>query len=193
MAVFGHGDLAMATASIPAAAITESDALYEVINGEIKEIAPMGVYEGLIATILTTALQSFVAKKLGRVATEVLFDFTSAVGKKRRPDLAFVSFTRWPREKPAPRTESWEVVPDLVVEVISPTNPANEVVDKVAEYFDAGVDRVWVVYPSQRQIYVYASPTELKILTESDQLTDDVLLPGFQLPLHTLFDDAVGG
>jgi Uma2 family endonuclease len=183
----------MVIASVPSAAAVDSDALYEVVNGERVEIAPMGVYEGLIATLLSTALQNFVANKLGRIATEVLFDFTRTLGRKRRPDLAFVSFARWPRDKAAPRTDAWEVVPDLAVEVVSPTNPADEVVDKVAEYFQVGVERVWVVYPSQRQIYIYASPTNLKVVTERDELTDEALFPGFRLPLGTLFDDTAAG
>jgi Uma2 family endonuclease len=80
-------------------------------------------------------------------------------------------------------------VPNLAVEVVSPTNTADDVLGKLNDYFQAGVERVWVVYPSQRQIYVYASPTEPKVLTEDDDLTDEVLLPGFRLSLRTLFDD----
>jgi hypothetical protein len=39
---------------------------------------------------------------------EMLFDLTSAVGQKHRPDVAFVSFERWPRQRRIPRTEAWE-------------------------------------------------------------------------------------
>lgn len=47
------------------------------------------------------------------------------------------------------------VVPNLAVEVVSRTDSADHVVDKVAEYFHAGVERVWVVLPSQEHVYVY--------------------------------------
>lgn len=177
----------MATASILSAAAVDSDTLYEVVNGEIREIAPMGVYETWIASVL---IQNLVGeRKLGRAVIETLFDFTKTIGAKRRPDLAFVSFNRWPRDRRVPRTEAWDVVPNLAVEVVSPTNTADDVLGKLNEYFQAGVERVWVVYPSQRQIYVYASATDPKVLTEDEELTDDVLLPGFRLPLRTLFDD----
>jgi Uma2 family endonuclease len=177
----------LATVSIPSTAAVECDVLYEVVKGEVTEIAPMGVYETWIASVL---IQSLVAeRKWGRAVIETLFDFTKLVGNKRRPDLAFVSYRRWPREKQVPRTEAWDVVPDLAVEVVSPTNTADDVLTKIFEYFQVGVERVWVVYPTQRQIYVYSSPAELKIVSEKDELTEDELLPGFRLPLRTLFDD----
>jgi Uma2 family endonuclease len=178
----------MASTSMTSAAL-DGDILYEVINGEIVELAPMGIYETWIASLLTVQLQNFVAKKYGRSVMEPLFDFTRTLGRKRRPDVAFVSYDRWPREKQVPRTEAWDVVPNLAVEVVSPTNTADDVIDKLAEYFQVGVERVWVIYPSQQQVYVYSSPTEVKVLAASETLTDDVVLPGFQLSLSTLFDD----
>ncbi|MEX2310807.1 MAG: Uma2 family endonuclease [Pirellulales bacterium] len=175
----------MATA--PSAAAVETDVLYEVIHGEIREVAPMGVYETWIASVL---IQNLVGeRKLGRAVIETLFDFTKTVGAKRRPDLAFVSYQRWPRAKPVPRTEAWDVVPDLAVEVVSPTNAADDVLGKLTEYFQVGVERVWVIYPSQRQIYVYSSPSEVKVVLENDDLTDEDVLPGFRISLRTLFDD----
>jgi Uma2 family endonuclease len=54
-----------------------------------------------------------------------------------------------------PDTESWDVVPNLVVEVFSPSNTAQAIVDQLAEYFRAGVEVAWVVYSSQSQVYVY--------------------------------------
>ena len=88
-------------------------------------------------------------------------------------------------------TESWDVVPNLAVEVISPSNTAREILDKVEEYFRVGVERIWVIYPSQRLVYVYASPTDVRIVTEGSELMDESLLPGFRLPLHLLFGPPV--
>jgi Uma2 family endonuclease len=181
----------MATVSIESTSQVSNDALYEIVNGEIREIAPMGVYETWIASVL---IQNLVGERnWGRAVIETLFDFTKTIGSKRRPDLAFVSYKRWPCERKVPRTEAWDVVPDLAVEVVSPTNTADDVLGKLIDYFQAGVERVWVIYPSQRQVYVYASPTEPKVLTEDEELTDDVLLPSFRLPLRTLFDDTAAG
>ena len=181
----------MATASIPSTAAVESDIPYEVINGEIVELPPMGIFEGLIASLLDRQLQCYMATQgSGWIVTEILFHFSRTVGNKRRPDLAYVSYDRWPMEKPVPRGDDWDVVPNLAVEVISPTNPAHEVVDKIADYFQAGVERVWVVYPLQRQIYVYSSPTDVRVIAEDGKLADEALLPGFGLSLSALFGGA---
>ncbi|WP_143308405.1 Uma2 family endonuclease, partial [Candidatus Entotheonella palauensis] len=109
--------------------------------------------------------------------------------RKRRPDVAFVSFDRWPKQRRIPRTEVWEVIPNLAVEVISPSDRADYVMDKVAEYFEAGVEQVWVIYTSQELVYIYTSTTRVHILTRSETLHGDPLLPNFQLPLTELFDD----
>lgn len=166
------------------------DRLYEVVDGQIVELAPMGAYEVWIATILVARLETFVRQQqLGRAVQEMLFDLTAATGRKRRPDVAFVSFDRWPRQRRLPRSEAWEVVPNLAVEVVSQTNSVEDIVDKVAEYFRAGVERVWVILPSQEQVYAYESPTSVRILTRTDELRGEPILPQFRLPLAELFEE----
>ena len=86
-----------------------------------------------------------------------------------------------------PDTESWDVVPDLAVEVISKTNSANAVARKIEEYFQAGVSLVWVIYPGTSKIYVYDSPTRVRILQLGDELDGEEVIPGFRVPLSTLF------
>jgi Uma2 family endonuclease len=157
------------------------------VNGEIVETEPMGAYATWIASLLLQALAG--QQSQGRAVMEMLFDFTKSTGRKRRPDLAFVAFGRWPRERKVPVPEGWEVVPNLAVEVVSPTNPADEVIDKVSEYFTAGVERVWVIYPLQRQVYAYKSPTDITVLAGNDELTDASLFPGFRVTLGELFDE----
>ena len=97
---------------------------------------------------------------------------------ERRPDLAFVSYERWARNRPVPRTPAWDVIPDLVIEVISPSNSASGVLVKVGEYFRHGVREVWVVYPLEEQVYVYRSPTSVRVLTRSDLLESTGYPPG---------------
>jgi Uma2 family endonuclease len=103
----------------------EPDGHYEVINGKFVEKPAMGVFEVWIASELFGWLKgSAVAKNHGRVVSEMLFRLDIEKDLKRRPDLAFVSFERWPKSRPIPRTTAWEIVPDLAIEVISPTNLA---------------------------------------------------------------------
>ena len=79
------------------------------------------------------------------------------------------------------------MVPDLAIEVVSPTNTADEVLGKIREYFVAGVRRVWVIYPTEEQAYVYRSPTKNDILTTSDDFDGEDVLPGLRLSLSKLF------
>jgi Uma2 family endonuclease len=83
----------------------------------------------------------------------------------------------------------WDVVPDLAVEVISPSDLVYDLIQKIAEYFEAGVRLVWVVYPPQRLVYVYESLTRARILTVADELEGGAVLPGFRLPVANLFPE----
>jgi Uma2 family endonuclease len=166
----------------------ESDLLYEIVDGQIVEKEPMGAYEFLVGSFLNTCLDGFArTSDCGRSVSEMLFDLGAGLSQ-RRPDVAYVSYDRWPRQRRVPRTQAWAVVPELAVEVISPSNTFEEVVNKVHEYFRAGVQHVWVIAPPQRQVYVYQSPSHIRVLNVQDELTGDPFLPGFRLKLSELFD-----
>jgi Uma2 family endonuclease len=168
--------------------VPADDTLYEVVNGQPVEKPPTGAHGNRIAFILACHLETFARlKNLGRAGTEILFLLDPLTNLQRRPNAFFLSFERWPTNQPIPDTDSWSVVPNLAVEVISPTNLAAAMREKVAEYFQAGVERVWIVYPRAKQVDVYESPTSVRILTAADTLDGDPVLPGFQLPLANLF------
>src|SRR2546430_17309261 len=94
--------------------LENGDALYEVVNGERVELA-VGAYEIGIAAELLGYLRPFArTRKLGRAVAEMLF--LLVVGSKRRPDVAVVSYARWPRDRRIPPGETWDVVTDLAVE-----------------------------------------------------------------------------
>ena len=171
----------MSTA-IPQTSVILDDKLYEVVNGQYLELPPRGAYEETLANFLFLMMGPFAqANNLGRCVVEVLFLLDAAANLKRRPDVAFVSYTRWARGKRVPKEEAWAVVPDLAVEVISSSNMANADLQKVQEYFRAGVSRVWVIYPSIEQVYVYASITDIRVLTRADTLEGDPVLPAFRV------------
>ena len=107
--------------------VVEPDGHYEVVNGKVVEKPAMGVFETWFASELFGWLQrSPGIQEHGRVLSEMLFLLDAANDLKRRPDLAFVSHERWARNRPVPRTAAWEVIPDLAIEIISPTNLACE-------------------------------------------------------------------
>ncbi len=128
--------------------LLNGDILYEVVDNEIREVAPMSARETRSASNLQRILGNFAWNNaLGVTDVEMLFLIDKSRNLQRRPDFSYVSFERWPKGKPVPGTQAWEVVPDLAVEVVSPTNGANELREKVQDYFACGVRRVWLIYP----------------------------------------------
>lgn len=173
---------------VEASLLPKDDRLYEVVDGAIVELEPMGVYECYIAGELHTLLNEYAKKNhLGNAVIETLFQMDSAVRTERRPDVAFVSFNRWPANRGIPRTSAWKVLPELAVEVISPSNTAPEVLEKTQYYLEVGVSVVWVIYPIQEIIVVHDSPSNSRTLRKSDTLDGDSILPGFRLVLSDLF------
>ena len=167
----------------------DDDKLYEVVDGNIVEVPHMGAFEADLASVLQTYLNHFaIQKHVGRVEAEMLFTLDATKGLERRPDVAFVSYGRWPRKKRIPPGDAWDVIPNLAVEVVSATNTAAEILAKVDEYFRAGCERVWVIYPALEQVYVYQSLTQVRVLTRNDSLDGEAFLPGFQLPIACLFE-----
>jgi Uma2 family endonuclease len=167
------------------------DELYEVIDGIRVRTPPMGVFAVWIASRLGRFLGQFADEKLGRVIIEALFHLPAPVNRDRRPDIAFVSYERWAKDRPMPQTDNaWDVVPNLTTEVVSPTDKADEIELKITEYFRAGVELVWVVYPMQGKIYVHSSPTQITALTRAEVLDGGTVVPGFKLALAELFTQA---
>jgi Uma2 family endonuclease len=167
------------------------DESYEIVDGERIEVAPMSAYAGKIASRLVRKLGTFADdQQLGEVVGEVIFrlPLTQDSGRNRKPDVAFVSSRRWPPDRPQPIGDNaWDVVPDLAVEVVSPSDLFEDLMDKVIEYFQAGVRLVWVILPKHRRVHVYESADQLRQITMSGTLDGGEVLPGFRLPLDRLF------
>jgi Uma2 family endonuclease len=162
---------------------------YEMVDGQLVENPPMGARQSILASLLQDLMGPVArSSRLGRVVSETLFLLDRTRVLNRRPDVAFVSAERWSLKRQVPDTETWDVVPDLTVEVISESNSANAVARKIEEYFQAGVRKVWVIFPSTSKIYVYESPTQVRILQLGDELEGEGIIPGFHVSLSVLFE-----
>jgi Uma2 family endonuclease len=167
------------------------DELYEIIDGQRVRTPPMGVFAVWTASLLARFLGNFAYEKLGRAITEALFHLPAPINRDRRPDVALVLYERWAKDRPMPATDNaWNVVPNLATEVVSPTDSVEELEQKIAEYFRAGVQLVWVVHPTRNKIHVYQSPTQITVLSKNDMLDGGMVVPGFQLSLADLFTAA---
>jgi Uma2 family endonuclease len=173
----------------PAPPLIQDEPLFEIIDGQRVELPPMSVSATLIATDLTTHLASQI-KGIGRTAMEGLFHLALPIDRNRRPDIAFVSFARWPKDRPIGSENAWNVVPEVAIEVISPNDLVEDLLTKLDEYFRAGVRLAWVVFPQQALVYVYESYTHVRVLTRNDVLDGGGVLPEFRLALNDLFPTA---
>jgi len=168
--------------------VVEDAERYEVIDGVRVEREPMGAFETVLASWLCYLLNSFAAgRKLGLAVSEVLFALPAPRDLTRRPDVAFVSYARWPTSV-VTRESAWNVVPDLAIEFVGPTNLAEEIDNKITDYFQAQVRLVWVFYPDSGRVYVYQSPTRISILERTATLDGGEVLPGFRLPIAQLYE-----
>lgn len=105
----------------------------------------------------------------------------------RKPDGSFIKRGRLPNDKP-PRGHI-QLVPDLVHEVISPNDLAEEVDARVMDFLKAGVKLLWVIYPATRSVYVFRPGGAMSWLTEADTLTGEDVLPGFSCRVADFFAD----
>jgi Uma2 family endonuclease len=98
----------------------------------------------------------------------------------RGPDIAFVRQERLGRSIPNGYVE---LAPDLVVEVLSHTDRPGATLAKIGDWLDAGVRLAWLVDPDRRLARVYRYDGSESVITETDALNGDDVLPGFRCPL----------
>lgn len=167
----------------------DDEPLYEILDGVRVELPPMSTLSSLVASEIQTSLGAYGRnQKNGRAAVEMLIRLPGPRVRNRRTDVMFVSYERWPADRPIPATgNAWDVVPDLAVEVISPTDLADEVMEKVAEYLAAGVRLVWVIYPRLQIIHIFDAAGQIRKLAHADVLDGGNVLPGFRQLIAELF------
>ncbi len=170
------------------------DEWIEVVDGELvkTDMSAAGFLQVIVVDNLYEILKPFArANKLGRVQTDgltfILHVNENGVRNTRIADLSFI------RRGRIPKNFNWSKpfsgAPDLAVEVISPTEPAEETLSKISDYLRFGTEQVWVVYPSQRQVYVHRSdqPDTVRVYKENDILEAETLFPGLKIKISDLF------
>lgn len=159
--------------------------LFELVDGTLIE-KTMGNFESHVAGIIFARLFNYlVANPIG---VPIYGDTQLKLrrGEIRLPDVGFLSKER-ARQSGYPRSQKVAAVaPNLAVEVISEGNSQKEMDDKLQEYFRAGTEEVWYVYPETRDLHQFTSPAAPTI-HQGDSLITTPLLPGFELKLVEIF------
>ncbi len=140
---------------------------------------------GLIASRLQRALGDFVeAQGLGYVFSAQTSFRVGAEPKE--PDLAYVSKGRL-SGLPTDLDVDADFAPDLAVEIASRSDTLATISRKVRAYIDVGVQAVWVVNPWLRTVEVYQANGQPVLLSESESLRGDPVVPGFSVDLARIF------
>lgn len=160
----------------------------ELIDGILVEKA-MGFYESSLASVLIMHLNNFVMpRNLGIVLGEGGM-MRVEPSQVRIPDVAYYSWEQFPSRR-LPQGSILDRIPDLAVEVLSPSNTEKEMSRKRQENFRGGCQLIWEVDPVKKQVYVYTAPDDPSVVDAEGTLDGGEVLPGFTLKVADWFQQA---
>jgi Uma2 family endonuclease len=158
----------------------------ELVRGEIVTMPPPGFRHGVRQGQAYWLLRNFaMTQRLGRVTVESGVVTERGPDTVRGPDVAYWSYERLPADQ---EPEGYpDVAADLCAEVLSPSDRPGKMREKVREYFTRGVRMVWLIDPEDRNVWVYRSADEARVLHEGATLSGEDVLPGFTCRVADLF------
>lgn len=172
---------------------------FELIGGEVIIMAPVKFGHAFVGKILLRAIDSAAdPDEVGEAFPECAYtmgdiDDPNWVKGSRISDIAFFKAERleaYKKENAEWRSRPLALVPDLCVEIVSPSENYTDVNAKVALYFEDGVKIVWIIDPQQRTIAIYERGSDQFTLLGQDRtLSGGDVLPGFEIALADIFED----
>lgn len=178
------GHLKQKPATIDELIGSSREGFFELVDGQLERVH-MSPYTSRVAYLLGLQLGRYLeTKPLGDVfEAEVYYRCFGSSRYGRKPDLSFVRKERIPPDWK--QLGYFSMVPDLVVEVVSPKDRAGKLRRKINEYRQASVPLLWVIYPLERVASVYF-PGGYDELDENGWLSGREVLPGFKVRLGDL-------
>ncbi len=170
-------------------ALPDNGMRQELVRGELIEMPPPGVMHGIVVGNISWLFGAFVRRNnLGFVSTlEVGIYIERDPDTVRAPDYTLISLERI--AEPLPTSGYvFGLVPDLVVEVISPGyRPPAVVAARARMWLNAGVRLVLVAYIATREIVAHHDDGTVRRFSVGDTLTCEPILPGFSCPVADVF------
>jgi Uma2 family endonuclease len=162
----------------------EDGSQQELVRGEIITMQPPGTLHGATCVRSVLKIGGFIERGPGGtlVCNDSGFITERAPDSVRGPDLSY-----WTKERMKEIPVGYaKISPDMLVEVLSPTNTSKQIRTKIKEYFARGVRLVWVVAPEDRTLTIYRMPDEGRVLHETATVTGEDVLPGFSCRVSDL-------
>jgi Uma2 family endonuclease len=161
--------------------------LYELIDGQLHEIPQLTMWQGEVEANLAMRVHTHAqGRTLGCVSIgKVVFILRRNPDRVRAADIAFIRQERVPPLEA--RQHIMEVIPDLVVEILSKSDTIVEISDKIDDWLNADVQMLWVVDPFRRTVTIYQPRHDPALLGEHGLLEGDPVIPGFRCPVAEIF------
>ena len=157
---------------------------YALIEGVLYRRPPTKPRHGRVTSLVKRHLGNFIEQhELGALFAQSGFILACDPDVLLGPDLAFVRSDHIPADE----DEYPLLAPDLVVEVISPSQTGPSIDEKTNRYFAAGVRLVWALDPVRRTVHVRRLDGTDRLLSGHDDLDGEDVLPGFRLLVARLF------
>ena len=169
----------------------------ELAAGRLVREPRPGARHGVIVGNLFRALDSFVRERdLGRVVIETGFLLVEEPPTVRGLETADSWFVYRVLGDPATGDVDTDpsgipgmhVVSPSAVEVVSPSDSAAGIQEKVLQYLDAGTETIWVVQPRTRTVEIWRAGADVRVIREEEALEGVDALPGWRFDLKSLFE-----
>ena len=160
---------------------------YELIRGQLIEMPPTSHEHGIVVARFGRRMGNFAEEHgLGHdVAADTGVNVEHDPDTVRAPDYGFISYERM--AEPPPSRGYADVIPDLVLEVVSPNDRQAEIDAKTQMWLDAGVRLVMVAYPETREVYAHHDDGSVARYGIGDTVVGDPVLPGFSCTVEDIF------
>ena len=158
---------------------------HEISSGELITLPPAKSLHSLILSIVVEVLHFYLKEHpIGRVMPETGYVLSRDPLTVRQPDVSVLSRQRIRSIDP---DSYFEGAPELAIEIVSPSDSAEDLEIKVRQYLQAGAHQVWVLYPKSQDVHVYSPGGSLKVLESHETLEGGSTLPGFAVKVSDLF------
>ena len=163
------------------------DGKAELVRGELRVTPPAGGPHLCVASNIHVLLATYVkGRGLGRAFGDGGFELMQLPRTVRAPDASFVRADRLPAKGIG--AGLLKLAPDLAVEVLSPSESASALEEKLDDYRACGTPLIWVVDPARRTVMIVASDAPVRWLREGNVLDAGDVIPGFSCAVEELFD-----
>jgi Uma2 family endonuclease len=181
---------------------------HELVRGEIRRMPPPKGQHGHVEAAVVEAIGRYLHGRalaqgwqesdglaardrlvgyVGSGEHGIRFDLPDDPDQVRGVDVLFLTPDQYARHAGALAEDYIPEVPALCVEIISPTQSAEEVDERVGDYLTGGAQMVWCLFPRRRTVTVYTPDQATQTIRAGGMLSGGEVLPGLAIPLTLLF------